>query len=106
MKAITQVSVAGCSCLDRHLFPLPIALQGRGHAHGGSAEVQNEQLGHNTPDLHSIKRDSDRREHEGRGPSVQQPSEIVPERTLGDGQDGVDAHDIDQAQPGKSSGKS
>jgi len=104
MKVTTQVSVAGCSCLDRRLFPFLIApVQGRGHAHDGFAEAQSEQLGHNAPDLHSTSRDSNRREHEGRGPIVQQPSEIAPEHTLDDGQDGGDVHGINQS--GKSRGK-
>jgi len=63
--------MAGCSCLDRRLFPFPIALQGRGQAHGGSAEAQNEQLDHNTPKLHSAERDSEIRDqtgHEDQGP--------------------------------------
>jgi len=92
--------------VGRRLFSFPIALQGRGQAHGGSTEAQNEQLGHNTTDLRPAKRDPNQREYEGRGPIVQQPSEIAPDRTIGDGQDGGDAHDIDQAQSGKSRGKS
>jgi len=70
---------------------------------GGSAEALSEQLGRNTPGIHSAEKDSNRREHEGRGLIVLQPSEIDPERTLGDGQDGGGAHDI---QSGKSRGKS
>ena len=61
-------------------------------------EVQSERLGGSTPDLHSSEGDSKLREHEDRGPG--------PECTLGDGQDGGDAHGIDRAQSGKSRGKS
>jgi len=97
MGVTTQVSALGCSCWGRRLFP--IAPQGHGHTRRGSCtETRSEQLGRNTSDLHSAKRDSNRKEHEGRGPTVQQPSEITPERTLGDGQDRGDAHDIDQVQ--------
>jgi len=72
--------------------------------HGGSAEAQNEQLGHNTPDLHSAVRDSNRKEHEDRAQGVQQPSESAPERTFGGGQDDEDADDL--VQSGRSRGKS
>ena len=85
-RVAMRVSVAGCNCLGRRLLPFPISLQGRGQAHDDSTEAQ--------------------REHEGRGPIIQQPSEIVPEHTIGDGQDGGGAHDIDQTQSGKSRGKS
>jgi len=104
-RVTTRVSVAGCSCLGQRPFPFSIALPGRGQVHGGSVTARNEQLGHNTPDLHSAKRDSNQREHESQGPIFQQPSEIARERTIGDCQDGGDAHDIDQAQSGKSRGR-
>jgi len=102
MRVTTQVSALGCSCRGQCLFP--IALQGCGHTNEGSTEALSEQLGRNTPDLHSAEGDSNWEEYEGREPIVQ-PSEIAPESTLGDGQDGGGAHDIDQTQSGKSRGK-
>jgi len=96
----TQVSALDCSCWGRRLFP--IAPQG----HGSCPETRSEQLCPNTSDLHSARRNSNWKEHEGRELSVQQPSEIAPERTFGDGQDGGDAHDIDQVRSEGCGGKS
>ena len=73
-------------------IPHPIALQGRGLAHGGSAEERTEQLSCDTPDLHSIEDSNIRnlREHEDHRLGVQQHSEAAPERRLGSGQDADD----------------
>ena len=81
-----------------------IAPQGRGHIHRGSAEPQKEQLGHNTPDLHSAGRDSNQRGHDDRAQGAQQPPESTPERTFGGGQDDGDADDL--VQSGRSRGES
>ena len=70
-------------------------------------EAQNEQLGPNTPSLHSVETDSNvrnQREHEDRGLGIRRPSETAPERRCGDGQDEGDADD--PLRSGKSRGKS
>ena len=49
-------------------------------------EARSERLGHNTPDLQSVERDSkisNRKEHEGQRPGVLRGSEIAPECTSG-----------------------
>ena len=65
--------------------------------------MRSRQSGRNTPDLHSVERDSDQREQEDRGQNVQQSSEATPERTSDGGQDGGDADD--PVQSGRSRGK-
>ena len=79
-----------------------------GHESGdtreGSAGAQSEQLGRSDPVLPSDEWDSntrDQREHEDRGPGIQQPSETAAEHTSGG-----DANGSDLAKPGKSRGKS
>ena len=94
----TLVSVVGCSHLDRRLFPVSIALQGHD---------PSEQLGPNTPDLHSAEGDPEIRNQNDcgtRSPGIQQPSEAAPERTSGSGEDGGGADD--PVQPVRSRGKS
>ena len=69
------------------LSPVPIAPQGQGHsAYRGSAEAQNEQLGCNTPDLHSAET-GDSGIHEDRGLGIQRSDETAPERTSSSGHD-------------------
>ena len=85
------MSVVGCSHLDRRLFPVSIALQGHD---------PSEQLGLNTPDLHSAEGDSkihNQNDHEGRDPGVHQPSVAAPERTSDGGKDGGDTDDLVQS---------
>ena len=65
---------------------------------GRTVEERSEQLGRNTPNLHSAER-----EHVDRGPRVQQHSEAISEHTSGVGQDGGDADDL--AGSGKSRGE-
>ena len=65
---------------------------------GRTAEERSEQLGRNTPNLHSAER-----EHVGRGPGVQQHSEAISEHRSGPDQDGGDADDL--AGSGKSRGE-
>ena len=65
---------------------------------GRTVEERNENLGRNTPNLHSAER-----EHVGRGLGVQQHSEATSEHTPGVGQDGGDADDL--AWSGKSRGE-
>lgn len=58
------------------------------------------QLSHNTSNHHSTGRDFgifDQREHENRGPNVQQPQENTAEQTFGDGQDSGGAHCLIQS---------
>ena len=102
------MSATGYSYWGRYLFPVPIALQRWGQTHGGSVEVRSEQLSiRNTPDLHSVERDSivpNMEEHVDRGPSVHQSSGTAPGRTFGDGQDGGDTDDVVRSR--KSRGKS
>jgi len=67
----------------------------------------SEELGRSTSVFHSDERDPsirNRREHGDRGPVVQWPSEIAPERASGGGQDGGDTHKL--VQSGRSGGKS
>jgi hypothetical protein len=100
------VSAVSCGFWGRHLFSVPVALQGPEHTYKGSAEAQSEQLGRSTPDLHSAGRGSNiriRREHEDQGSGVQQPPEVALEHAFGGGQDGGDAHDLTQS--GRSRGK-
>ena len=97
MVATRQVSVVSRSDWNRRLFP--IALQGRGPAHvGWAVEERSEQLGRNTPNLHSAER-----EHVDRGPGVQQHSEATSEHTSGTGHGGGDADDL--VGSGKSRGE-
>ena len=88
MVATRQVSAVSRSLRNRHLFP--IGLQGCGPAHvGWAVEERSEQLGHNTPNLHSAER-----EHVDRGPGVQQHSEVTSEHRSGAGQDSGDGDDL------------
>jgi len=80
MGMATQVSAVECNCWGQCLFS--IAHQGRGHTHGGSAEAQRDQPGCSAPGLRSTKGDQNRREHQGQGSDIQQPSETTPERAL------------------------
>ena len=89
MVMALQVSAVDCSDLGQRLFSVPIASQGREHMRTGSVEARSEQPSRNTPDLHPAER-----EHEGRGPGVQPPSEATPERTSGGGQDGGGVDDL------------
>ena len=94
------MSVVGCSYWGWYLFPVPIALQ------EGSTEAPNEQLGHDSPDPHSVESHSETRnrwEDGDLGSGVRQLSETVPELTLGGSQDGGDAHDL--VRSGSSGGK-
>ena len=94
MAATRQVSVVSRSYWNRRLFQ--IALQGYGPAHvDGAVEEQSEQLGRNTPNLHSAV---------DRGPGVEQHSEATSEHTSGADRDGVDADDL--VGSGKSKGES
>ena len=61
-------------------------------------EERSQQLGRNTPNLHSAER-----EYVDRGPGVQQHSEATSEHTSGAGRDGGDADDL--ARSGKSRGE-
>ena len=84
-------------------------LQGKDQTRKGSAEARSEQLGCNTPDLHSTEGDSkirNQKEYEGRGPGVQQPSEAAPERTLDGGQRGGDTDDLTQPKRSRTQGES
>ena len=80
------------------------ASQGQGHAYGGSAPPQSEQINRKiSSDLHSALRDPNilnRREHEDLGLGVRPPPETAPERTYGGGQD---AHDL--VRSGRPGGK-
>ena len=62
-------------------------------------EERSQQLGRNTPNLHSAER-----EYVDRGPGVQQHSGVNSEHTSGAGQDGGDADDL--VGSGKSRGES
>ena len=75
----TQVSTTDCGYSARHLFFIPIGLQGQ-RTHKDSVEERSEQLSRNTPNLHPAENSStilNQREHEGRGPGVQQDSETT-----------------------------
>ena len=75
----TQVSTTYCGYSARHLFFIPIGLQGQ-RTHKDSVEERSEQLSRNTPNLHPAGSGSmilNQREHEGRGPGVQQDSEAT-----------------------------
>ena len=77
----------------------------RSRTHTRRPRSRPEQLSRDTPDLHSIEKDSNIRnqgEHEDHRPGVQQHSEAAPERTLGSGQDAGDADDLTRS--GKSRG--
>ena len=64
----------------------------------------SEQLGRNVPSLQRDSNIHNQREHEGRGPDVQQRSEAASERTSGGGQN--DRDHGDPVQNGRSRGKS
>ena len=88
MVATLRVSVVSRSYWNRRLFP--IGLQGRGTAYVGLVvKERSEQLGRNTPNLHSAER-----EHVDRGPGVQQHSEVTSEHRSGAGQDSGDGDDL------------
>ena len=70
--------------------------------------MRSEQLGPNTPDLHSAEGDPEIRNQNNcgtRSPGIQQPSEAAPERTSGSGQEYGGGAD-DPVQPVRSKGKS
>ena len=70
-------------------------------------EERSEQLGPNTPDLHSAEADSNirnQREYKDRGLGAQQRSETASERIFGGGQDDGDSDGL--VQSGRSRGKS
>lgn len=84
--------------LQLTFIPVPIELQGRGRADGGTVETWSARVGRNPPAPHSAERDSqvrNRRGHEDR------PSKTAPGGTTGSDQDGEDTYGLVQSKRSK-----
>ena len=81
-------------CILPQLMGLMLMILTELHERGVLSNDQNEEPGHNTPDLQAETQSEARdREHEGQGPVAEQPSKTPPGQISGDDRVGEDEHD-------------